>query len=169
MYEANERLVTWVVTRLMRYWAIPDATPDWAMDAGMYGLAVAATLFDAERGYKFSTFAVPVIRHEVAKARRSRMRDMVGHTVSLDAEVSNTDELHLLDMLPDHAAQAALEDVDTLSSLGETVTLLPVLMDRSFAEIGRSVGYTRQAMHQRFRVEGRAYLWLTQHPRRQMV
>lgn len=87
----------------------------------LLGLVKAAATFDEARGYKFSTYAVPVIRNEILRELR-RGKNYQG-TISLDSEVqSSKDEgkstCTLLDLLPYEETQFGIvENSDLISSL----------------------------------------------------
>lgn len=71
LIEENIALAGYVYGK-MRYLPIDDTEK---ISAANYGLVKAAMLFDPDRGLKFSTFAVPVIRnvilHEARQARKN--------------------------------------------------------------------------------------------------
>lgn len=89
----------------------------------LLGLVKAASAFDKSKGFKFATFAVPVIRNEIlAEIRKiSRFRG----AISLDAEISSPREQEgcsLLDLIP--CEENGYEDVDNLD-------LIPSLLKRT--------------------------------------
>lgn len=68
-------LVGTIIRKYVKVFEYPDL-----LSAGNYGLAIAIMKFDPDRGYKFSTFAMPTIRFAVLhfirdeNRRRERMR-----------------------------------------------------------------------------------------------
>lgn len=77
----------------------------------LLGLVKAASAFDKSKGFKFATFAVPVIRNEILMEIRKISR--FKGAISLDAEISSPREhegCSLLDLLP--CEENGYEDVD---------------------------------------------------------
>lgn len=117
----------------------------------LLGLVKAASSFDESKGFKFATFAAPVIRNEILTEIRkiSRFRG----AVSLDAMISSADEkgeCSLLDLLP--CIEGGYEDVDNsdlipslfqkakLRDSERAVMTLTILEGKKQREVARMMG-----------------------------
>lgn len=87
----------------------------------LLGLVKAATTFDESKGYKFSTYAVPVIRNEILMELR-KVGKFQGK-ISLDAEFKSSKEQYekastLLEILPCREKEfEAVENSDLIPGL----------------------------------------------------
>jgi RNA polymerase sigma factor (sigma-70 family) len=143
----HERLVHWVVHR--QGW--DGLTYTEAVQAGRIGLWHALQGYDPRRGTRFSTYAVPVIRHAVWRAVAQQRRATRGAGAGRDAAPVGPVE-------PD----TALAQAEAAAALREAVEQLPARLQQvvvghwglgatppeSLAAIGRRWGVSRQRVHQ---------------------
>lgn len=140
---AHEGLVHWVVRQ---QWRGPLSWTE-ALHAGRVGLWQALRRYDPTRGTRFSSYAVPAIRHAVwAAVAAARPQppllappraaapepDLQVHTAQVQAAVQA-----LVAQLPPRARQVVVAH----HGLGDT-------SPQSFAAIGRTLGVSRQRVHQ---------------------
>ena len=143
---AHERLVHWVV-RQQALGLLPYGD---AVHEGRIGLWRALRGFDATRGTRFSSYAVPAIRHAVwaAVAReRATARPVAGTAVRPRHASDPADLLH------DAQVRRVLHRlVAQLPASGRRVVVAHLGLGGSppqtFATIGQELGVTRQRVHQ---------------------
>jgi len=153
----HERLVHWVVRR---QW-LGELSYAEAVQAGRIALWRALRRYDPQRGYAFSTYAVPAIERAiwraVAQARPAPQEVLVPHppqaAPDLDEVVENGLLWRALYRLVTRLPHPLYEVVVARYGLNGDAP-------KTFAAIGRMLGVTRQRAHQRH-VE--ALLWLA-HP-----
>jgi len=123
----------------------------------LLGLVKAASSFDRSKGFKFTTFAVPVIRNEILMEIRKISR--FKNSVSLDAEnpdAGGEGKYTLLDLLPyEEEGFDRVDDSDLLPSLFKQTSLrdrerraitLVILNGNKQADVGREMGVTQSAV-----------------------
>ena len=150
----HERLVHWVVRR---QWLGALSYRE-AVQAGRIALWRALRGYDPQRGYAFSSYAVPAIKHAiwqaVTQAKPCPQEVLTPHPPQAAPEVDEMVERvlvwealsHLLACLP-HRLQLVI--VARYGLNGEA--------PHTFAAIGRTLGVTRQRAHQ---LHTEAVLWL---------
>jgi RNA polymerase sigma factor (sigma-70 family) len=150
----HEGLVHWVVRRQ----CLGELTYTEALQAGRIGLWQALRRYDPQRGYAFSSYAVPAIKHaiwrEVTKAKLSPQEVLTPYPPQAVPEVDEIVERvlvwealsRLLSCLPH---RLLLVIVARYGLTGEA--------PQTFAAIGRRLGVTRQRAHQ---LHAEALLWL---------
>jgi RNA polymerase sigma factor (sigma-70 family) len=110
----NLRLVTHIAKR----YAGRGVDLDDLIQAGCVGLIHAADRFDVARGYRFSTFAVFWIRHEIVRAIENE-----SHTIRLPAWIQHDKARR------DECARYAVRSLDESLAEGDSATLKDVLAD----------------------------------------
>ena len=150
----HERLVHWVVRR---QW-LGELSYLEAVQAGRIGLWRALRQYDPQRGYAFSSYAVPAIKHaiwrEVAQTKLSPQEVLTPYPPQA---IPDPDEIVERVLVWD-----ALNRL--LSCLPQRLQLVIVARyglngaaEQTFAAIGRRLGVTRQRAHQ---LHTEAVLWL---------
>ena len=106
MIEDNIALAGYVYSK-MRYLPIEDTEK---ISAANYGLVKAAMSFDPDRGLKFGTFAVPVIRNEILhEARQARKNSRyISLNDGIAPEEGNTELGDLVSTGIDNTAEQAM-------------------------------------------------------------
>lgn len=136
-------------------------TPPYDMDEddlfqiGCMGLMKAIKKFDPSLNYKFSTYAVVLIRSELNRAldyykrnNRSKVR-----TVRIDQKVKETGAL-LIEVIP--AQHSLEEEVMNQERIREALRIEPIITNYLLSglthlQIGRKMGITPQRVHQRIK------------------
>ena len=155
----HERLVYWVVRQQWRA-DLPFAD---ALHAGRVGLWQALRHYDPTRGTRFSSYAVPAIRHAVwAAVTRDRSSVVAGTADALADPDAAEAWAAALDRRAVHAALHTL--VGALPPRLRQVIVAHYGLDatapQSFAQIGAILGVSRQRVQQ---LHVMALLWLA-HP-----
>ena len=153
----HERLVHWVVHR---QWLGNLAYAE-AVQAGRIALWRALQRYDPQRGYTFSTYAVPAIEHAIWRAvARAQPHPQEVLTAHPPQAAPDLDQIVERDMI-----EEAL--IELLKNLPPRLYVVMVARyglngeaPKTFAVIGRMLGVSRQRAHQ-LHVE--ALLWLA-HP-----
>jgi RNA polymerase sigma factor (sigma-70 family) len=164
----NQRLVEFVVNRIMRRRPVGAMERDDLVSWGSLGLVQAARVWDPERGLTFSTLAVKVIERMISRGiRKEGGLDNSAPILSLDELLDDRDayegaQQRHLDQMPDDGdvVQALLRSEEKLLVARAVAELTPeqqwVLRqrfyeERTLEEIARQTGTTRQAVHLRER------------------
>jgi len=161
----HEGLVRWVVRQ---QW-LGDLPFRDALHEGRLGLWAALQHYDAQRGTAFSTYAVPAIARAVWRAVAVQQRlispvhslpapsassgQALSEAIDLDEVIDNAQVRSLLLDLIDGLAPRLREVVIAHHGLGDDPP-------QTLAAIGRSIGISRQRVHQ---LHNTALLWLA-HP-----
>lgn len=153
----HERLVHWVVRR---QWLGALSYAD-ALQVGRIALWQALRRYDPQRGYAFSSYAVPAIERAlwraVAQAQRHPPEVLTPHPPQAAPDLDETIERAWV-------AQALTALLARLPSRLHTVIVARYGLNgerpHTFAAIGRRLGVTRQRAHQ---LHAEALLWLA-HP-----
>lgn len=113
--EQHMGLAHYVARKFKRYRSIDRED---ILQMAKLGLCRAVIMFDADRGVKFSTFAVPVMLHEILMCTRRKHHP----TVSLDAKATKGDQRSIGDTIP------TFQDFDerlTTSDMYSTIKRMP--------------------------------------------
>ena len=153
----HEALVHWVVRR---QW-LGNLPFEHALHEGRIGLWSALRHYDPQRGTAFSTYAVPAIAHAVWRAVDLENRLSRSPRIDLPSYPTSDD----VGTLDDALVHAALRDlVAQLPARLRYVVIAHHGLDGNapltLAAIGRSLGVSRQRVHQ---LHAQAILWLA-HP-----
>jgi RNA polymerase sigma factor (sigma-70 family) len=150
----HERLVHWVVRR---QW-LGELTYAEAVQEGRIALWRAVARYDPQRGYAFSSYAVPAIKRAlwraVAQAQPSPQEVLTPHPPQAGPDL---DEVVESDMVREALACLLTRLPHPLYEVIVARYGLHGEVPQTFAAIGRTLGVTRQRAHQ---LHTEALLWL---------
>jgi RNA polymerase sigma factor (sigma-70 family) len=89
MVKANMGLVYSSVRKYVRSKEQPEDLPEFS--DGLYGLFLATAGFKPELGWKFSTYAIPIIRRMISRGRKNRNKLQFSSISELTEEVGISD------------------------------------------------------------------------------
>ncbi len=117
---------------------------------GNMGLMKAARKFDGERGLRFVNYAVVFVRQQIEKALKSESSErrvetaMSGHTRSVDAPLSNKNNLSLLSVLVDANSPLADERVYNANVAAAVEYALSLLDEREAQVVNAYFGIDQE-------------------------
>jgi RNA polymerase sigma factor (sigma-70 family) len=145
----HEGLVRWVVRQQWR----GKLSFEEALHAGRLGLWQALRRYDPNRGTRFSSYAVPAIRHAVwaAVAEVQTTAGWAGEPVSAGERADEAEEV-IAQLDRAEVAAVLAEAVSQLAPREQQVVVEHNGLDgwppRTFAALGRELGVSRQRVHQ---------------------
>ena len=135
--EARNKLVEshlgFVVSVAQKYTFSGMELPD-LVSEGVFGLIKASEKFDVTKGYRFSTYALPWVKHEIFEAIKKRGMNISDKIVYLDAPAGDDSEESIGDYVPS-ATDACPEDEACRNDLTKLVAGTLKLLSDKEAEI----------------------------------
>lgn len=119
----NQRLISLMIKKLKIKWDYEEL-----LEIGMIGLCKGALWYDSSKGYAVSTYLSKCIANELIMHLR-KISKPTYKAISLDENITDTDNLTLLDVLEDERVNVERETEQTLLAI-EINNLLSKLDDK---------------------------------------
>lgn len=140
-----------IVFSVMQNLGVPVNDED-MFQTGIIGLLKAINTFDSSKGYKFSTYAFPIVRNELLMSFRKSKRSVVA-AFSLDdnADIGNGESVPYAEMIPDGKdyeenvvnSMFAQQIFERLESREKHIFTMFFIENRTQSEISKALGISQ--------------------------